>query len=164
MGEKGGRMLDKKVFIVIMDVFFDIAGKELKPTTLDFYYDTLKQYDTETVKLAAQMILKTRSYKDIPTPAEFIKIIEGDNVNDANDAWETALKAIRSGKPCGIPLVDKLIASHNLMDLHTENIPYAKRDFMEAYKHMEGKEELHTQIGMSEELKKLTATIGGKDV
>ena len=155
-------MLDKKAFMVIMAAFSDIAGRSLKTGTLDLYYKALSKYSTGQFQTAAGQLLQSRTYRDVPTVAEFVRILDGDAISKANDAWAKTLECIRSG---GVPADEvsaRLINTLNLRDICAENIPFARRDFIEAYKSMAGKAEFDNTLRIDNaKIKALTDNIGG---
>ncbi len=88
-------MLDRAKFIHLLSAVCEIYNKELSTLAINLYYETLKDYSTEQINHAFNVIVRTNKYNCLPKPAEIIEVIEGKEDDRALLAWESVIKAIR---------------------------------------------------------------------
>lgn len=68
---------EKKRFGTLIAGMAELFSTELSPAGVDILWRILKKYDFVTVDNAVQHILKTHEYSSMPSPAVFVKAIEG---------------------------------------------------------------------------------------
>ena len=70
---------DKEKFVEIMIGLADIYSATTTTSGLNFRFDALKQFSLDQITEASNIIVRTRKYTTMPTPADFIEAIQGSN-------------------------------------------------------------------------------------
>jgi len=80
-----------------MLVLAEIYNRKLSELLLQTYWDCLKAYPLSLFQKALYHFLKNPDYakKGFPSPADWIKAIEGDSETRSLSAWTKVIKAIR---------------------------------------------------------------------
>lgn len=139
-------------FAILMSYF----KADLDKRVLGLYYEELKKYDYKSFKNAVSKILASRKYPSMPMVAEFVEAIEGDTNDKAIKAWDDVLYAMgRYGVYHSVAFKDRAImkAIENIggwieLNNKSENdLKWAKKEFLDAYKAFSGKSYAITHLG-----------------
>lgn len=135
-------MLNKERFIEILSATMEIYNKELSELGIQMYYNTLKDYNTDTVMQAFNIAIKTNKYNVLPKPAEIIEIIEGSKEEKADIAWGSVIQAMRKhGHYASIDFEDTAISAtinhlggwQYLCGQTKEELHFIQKDFIRLY-------------------------------
>lgn len=132
-------MLDKKTFAVIVFSFSDLVGRRLQDSTIDMYYNVLKNYTDEQVKMASEHILKTHKFNTMPLPALFVEAIEGNQKTKAIEAWQS--RGVYSR------FTSKVLSCCDpiLPETTYDELKWIRKQFIEAYESMQHKADYYSQ-------------------
>lgn len=88
---------EKIEFSKAMMILAEVYNRKLSELLLQTYWDCLKVYSLSLFQKALDHFLKSPDYakKGFPSPADWIKAIEGDSETKSLAAWTNVIKAIR---------------------------------------------------------------------
>lgn len=144
-------MLTEELFATRMTMLCEMYDREPSKTLLDVYYLALKGLTDEQFNYAFSRVISNRKYANMPLPAEFLTIINGNNEDDALVAWHKVVDAVKS--KCGSwqspvfddPMIHIAIARGfpggwiGLCErLTEENQTWIQKDFVVAYEAYKG--------------------------
>jgi hypothetical protein len=147
-------MLDKKTFAVIIFSFSDLVGRKLQDSTIDMYYNAIKNYTDEQVTRASEHILKTHKFNTMPLPALFVEAIEGNMQGKAIEAWEN-----RRGFD---PFTSRVLGCCDpiLPETTYEELKWIRQQFLRAYESMQHKAEHYNEAQLGSQCKNITDLVG----
>lgn len=88
-------MLDRRTFLGVMTVFSDMLSRPpLSEPSLEFYYDSIKDMETDAFTKRATEIIRGRKYTTLPTPADFLNL--PDDQDEGMLAAEGVLRLMES--------------------------------------------------------------------
>lgn len=135
-------MLDKIKFLDLISGLTDIFDAALSDFAIELYYETLKEFDYESVSRACKEIIKTHKYNSMPKPAEFLEFITGNPEDKAMLAWDAVIRAVRHCGYLQAPDFEDNVISHCIAHLGgwewlcnqtTEELKFIAKDFRQAY-------------------------------
>lgn len=137
--------MNRAIFNEIFTPLTEYYNADLKPSVYNLYYESLKDYDPTLLNVVVRILLKTNKYHKMPLISDFIDILEKKNNLDIQSlkAWELVLNAmVRFGIYESVSFNDKAInrAIKNLggwiylNNLNEDELKWAKKEFIEAYK------------------------------
>src|SRR5262247_1368054 len=88
------------------------AGKELNDIILEVYFNALKAFSLEEVERAGTSLMKSWVHPGmLPTPGQFIELIQGDLKSNASEALATLQRALgSSGAYQSVAFQDRALA------------------------------------------------------
>lgn len=171
--------MDNKDLIEFSKIMYGLAenfSAALTNNGLDLRFEALRQYSIDQIRQSATNILRTRKYTKMPTVADFVSAIEGDQEHADEDRAEMQAMAViseikRVGSYGNPKLTDPITASicksvfrwNYLCQMPEADTSFFIRDFKAAYlaSHREGKREiLALEGGIDPRVKQLCAGIG----
>ncbi len=66
----------KEQILEIVISICDLKGKSLSPGAQELYVDAIAEYSLDEIKRAAAIIVRSHKYASIPSPAEFIEVLD----------------------------------------------------------------------------------------
>jgi predicted transcriptional regulator len=166
---------DFNEFCKIMYLLAENFSSTVTKDGLKFRFAALKDYPLEKVKVAAMQITRTRKYTKMPTVADFVEAIEGDQASIDEDRAELqAAKVIEQIKrvgswgspkfddPVTADIVKRRFGWQMLCEMPIDQTSFFVRDFKAAYL-ANSREDKRLELGMDidPEVKKLCEKIGG---
>lgn len=165
---------DSAEFSKLMIGIGELFGSQASSIGLELMFNALERYSMGQIKQAANQILRTRKYTRMPTVADFVEAIEGDQKQIAEDKAETeatkVLDMIRKigsyetpafDDPITNDLVNRRFGWQALCTMLESQTSFFVRDFKAAYL-ASHREESRVAIGMTPELKMLCGKIGNE--
>ena len=168
---------DFNEFCKIMYLLAENFSSTVTKDGLKFRFAALKDYPLDKVKAAAMQITRTRKYTKMPTVADFVEAIEGDQASIDEDRAELqAMKVISEIKRVGYmgkPKFDDPITARicnsiyrwsYLCQMPESETSFFVRDFKAAYlanSREDKRQFLELDTGIDPDVKKLCQNIGG---
>lgn len=135
---------DKKRFLSVLTATADYYGKELAVTTLNLYWEGLRQYDLDAVEKALALHMQNPdSGQWIPKIADVAKMLEGGTGDQAALAWAKVNAAVRRVGSYADVVFDDALIHRTLADMggwlslmtKTENEwPFVAKEFENRYR------------------------------
>lgn len=147
---------DFNQFLQIMYGLADNFSATVTPEGMKFRFDCLSKYTLEQVRAASWSLVKTRKFTKMPTVAEFVELIEGNQDDNAEAQATKVLEEIRRIGSYSSPVFEdaktqRIVAQMGwgtLCSMETSKEKWFVKEFMDAYK--------------SESRRQETAQISGK--
>ena len=170
------KLSDLIEFKELMTGVAELFSANISSAGYELMFEALKQYSLDQLRQAATNILRTRKYTKMPTVADFVSAIEGDQEHADEDRAEMQAMAViseikRVGSYGNPKLTDPITASicksvfrwNYLCQMPEADTSFFIRDFKAAYlaSQREGKRELLAlEGGIDPRVKQLCAGIG----
>ena len=168
---------DFNEFCKIMYLLAENFSSTVTKDGLKFRFAALKDYPLEKVKVAAMQITRTRKYTKMPTVADFVEAIEGDQASIDEDRAELQAMAVideirrvgswgkpRFDDPITADLVRRRFGWQSLCEMQTDKTSFFVREFKAAYLSYDREEKrkvLQLETDIDPGVKKLCQNIGG---
>ncbi len=131
---------DKNKFLELMNGLSDIYTANLTKIGLQLRFDALKQYTIEQITKASNIIVRTRKFTNMPTPADFIEAIEGNPDEKAEIQKSLVMEAYnryqpnqKFDDPITQTVIDK-IGWRKIGQVNMKEVPFILNDFISMYK------------------------------
>ncbi len=135
---------DKHAFAQVLQVVYDLYGKDLSEAVMAFWWAALTPYDFAAVRDALNRhAANPDNGQFIPKPADVVKLIGGGTMDAAMVAWSVVDKAVRSVGPYQSVVFDDPITMAVLSDMGgwiglgkctDEEWPFKAREFENRYR------------------------------
>ena len=167
--------METKEFIKIMSIIAESFGAEINKPTLKLWAMMFRQdnIDIEQIKQAARHIIRTRKYKGMPTYAEFYDFCKQGVDDTAQIQADIVVQQISSYGSHRSPNFDDQTTAHIMRvvfpwnstakNMLEKNIPFFKKDFIQAYKTYSKIEQIEKLTCNNPSLKKLAEKIGDEE-
>lgn len=159
---------DKNAFAQIMYGLADNFSASITQEGMRFRYECLSGYDIDQIRRAATHIVKTRKFTKMPTIADFIEAIEGNQEDKAEEQAMKVLEEMRRVGSWSSPSFDdektkKIVASlgwGNICAMKESEVKFFVKDFIASYC-SESRRQATTQISgnVDGDVKRLLAGI-----
>ena len=132
---------DKNAFAQIMYGLADNFSATITPEGMRFRFDCLSGYDLDQIKKASLYIVKTRKFTKMPTVAEFLEAIEGNESDRAEEQAMKVIEAVRMIGSYGSPVFEDpktqrvvtVLGWNNICHTEETKIKFFVKDFIDAY-------------------------------
>jgi hypothetical protein len=155
---------DLPQFAMLMAGMAEVFSPD-KPLTEAFvtlYYNALKEYPVEQVRMAVNKVMRERVFNGMPKPAELINQIIGESEDRALLAWNKVLRAVKRIGPyqsvqfddaCILLVLDSLGGWEKICNTLESELQWYRRDFLSQYKVHQGRTTLLTHLaGITERI------------
>lgn len=141
-------MLSQQVFSKGLFALSEVYNRNISDTLSEIYYDVLQELTDEQFKNAVNKIIRTNKYPSMPKPAEILEYVHGKPQDEALNAWNTTLEAIRHIGAYKTPIFeDKAISATiehlggwiKLCDTDKEEMIWVQKEFEKFYPIMKRK-------------------------
>jgi hypothetical protein len=123
-----------RIMAFLAEIFDD--GKPPGKQKIEAYWRVLKKYPMDKIKIASDILIRKRTYRSFPLPADIIKYIPKDKLSP-HSAWQEVVSCLENGYCPSDPYISKVIdvlGGWSWLSLRTyDDLHWIEKRFLEHY-------------------------------